>query len=140
MNGQPYTTPADAIRAALEMNDFDKAVLNKGPVELKIVADFQESGCRIYMLSLSRVHPAKDPDTKNMDYGTVSFALRVLADVKGVPGPTYLLAATPQEMDTLAEAFKGKSPDWIEGYVRNPDSDLSQEAAFKVLTRLVEDE
>ena len=85
MNGQPYTTPADAIRVALEMNDFDKTVLNKGPVELKIIADFQEGGCRIFTLSLSKIHPAKDPGTKIVDYGMVSFALRVLADIKQVP-------------------------------------------------------
>lgn len=133
---RPYSGPTDAIAHALRMYDFDTAATGSGPVRLEVIADFQEEGCLIYKVAL---HPVQKPQTRTPDYGVVSHALRVLAEVKQVPGPTYLLAASPQDMDTLNGQFKGLTPEQVEAFVRNPDSRLDLEPAFAVLRRLVED-
>lgn len=100
--GLPYTDPSSAVKYALDRFDFNAAVVDAGPVELRIIADFTATGCAIHHMGVSHVQPPAPPRAKPAG---ATFALRALADAAKVPSSTFLLSASAPQMADLSPVF-----------------------------------
>lgn len=105
--------PADAVRAALDQFGFDAAVMERGLVELRIVADFTESGSLIHKLQLTKISDRRYPERVESAPSPSFAVFRYMGVMMGRSDKSYLLSATAKQIEAIDSALGKMEPDDI---------------------------
>lgn len=124
INDEPYSTPSRAIALMLKKGGFDTEALNRGVLDIRILAEFNDTGAMFHAIQASVVPPqpsqlseaiARVPveamapaDPPKIDAPAFT-VLKMMADDNGLPRMHYINLATVAELDTLDKTLNGAS-------------------------------
>jgi len=166
--GREYTTPSAAVADALAHMGFDDNVVGKGPIEVRIIAEFQEGGAMFHAMGASSIvlrqsapesaesgtpdaQPGAEPAPTTPEVsGTAAstMVLRSLAEARGRNRNHYMLKATVAQMNELDLALDGISQDEVDALIAWDNEDdilllhlnFDAEHARSVITALTRNE
>lgn len=99
-----YAGPSDAVLKMLQHHKFDELAVDKGWIELRIIARFSPVGAMFHTMQAAAVQmgsPA-NPDSPAFEF------LRTAANMRGQDGEALIGIATIEEMTTLNELLTRK--------------------------------
>lgn len=122
LQGEPYKGPAEAIRDLLVKHDFESNVVDKGWIEVRIVARFTENGCIVHTLQ------ARQVDMTPADAPAV-ILLKGIAKTNEWPDDALLSRASSEDLDTLNRLMGGFTQDELISVVleENPGKPVPQQ-------------
>lgn len=126
---EPYSTPSRAIALMLRKGGFDKEAIGKGPLEIRIIAEFSETGAMFHQIGAMQLPPRPSPISEAVNEGLrkptpapaslkidapAMTVLKLMADDNNMTRGHYINLATAGELTALDRELQDASMEDLE--------------------------